>query len=174
MDITVMRHFEENKRYIKHILILFTLSGLVACAGAPSEKEGADSARLDCIYQPSIRGYTVLDESNLIVSASGRRQYHMALQRRAFGLRSNWSIGFKSPTGRICSGFSEVIFDGQFKGESIRIASIRELSEEEEEDLLIRYGKKEPEYEQTPSPQDVKGADVEELDTAADDNSSVD
>ena len=174
MDITVMRHFEEKKTLIKQLLIVFTLSGLVACAGTGSEKEGADSARSDCIYQPSIRGYTVLDESNLIVSASARRQYHVALQRRAFGLRSNWSIGFKSPTGRICSGFSEVIFDGQFDGESIRIASIRELSEEEEEDLLIRYGKKEPEYEQTPSPQDVKGADVEELDTAADDNSSVD
>ena len=103
------------------------------------------------------------------MSATGRRQYHMILHRRAFGLRSNWAIGFKSSTGRICSGFSEVVFDGQFNNESIRIAAIREISADEEEDLLIRFGKKEPEYEQTPVPKDVKGADVEELDPAAND-----
>ena len=103
------------------------------------------------------------------MSASGRRQYHVILFRRAHGLRSSWAIGFKSPTGRICSGFSEVVFDGQFDGESIRIESVRALSPEEEEDLLIRYGKKEPEYEQTPVPQEVEGAEVEELDPAVDD-----
>jgi hypothetical protein len=108
------------------------------------------------------------------VSTSGRRKYHVALQRRAHGLRSSWAIAFKSPTGRICAAFSEVVFDGHFDGESIRIASIRELDPEEEEDLLIRYGKKEPEIELTPVPQDVKGADVEELDPAAADESSGD
>ena len=158
-----------TKIYLKQLLIIVSLSGLVACAGTVSDEDRSDSPRSDCIYQPSIRGYSVLDESNLIVSASARRLYHVVLSRRAFGLRSNWSIGFKSATGRICAGFSEVVFDGRFDGESIRIDSIREISEEEEEDLLIRYGKKEPEYEQTPVPQDVEGADVEELDTAADD-----
>jgi hypothetical protein len=67
-----------------------------------------------------------------------------------------------------------VIFKGHFDGESIRVASIRELSPEEEEDLLIRYGKKEPEFEQTPAPREVTGAEVEELDPAADDESSDD
>ncbi|MGI9237126.1 MAG: DUF6491 family protein [Woeseiaceae bacterium] len=169
-----MTHTSKFNLLLKQIVISFYLCSLVACAGTQTDEEGADSARSDCIYQPSIRGYSVLDESNLIVSASGRRQYHVVLRRRAFGLRSNWSIGFKSPTGRICSGFSEVVFDGHFDGESIRITSIRELSVEEEEDLLIRYGKKEPEYEHTPTPKDVKGADVEELDPAADENSSGD
>ena len=159
---------------LKQLIIVFTSSLLLACAASSESLDEDRPRRGDCIHEPSIRGYTVLDESNLIVSASGRRQYHVVLQRRAFGLRSNWSIGFKSPTGRICSGFSEVIFDGHFDGESIRIASIRELSAEEEEDLLIRYGKREPEYEQTPEPVDVKGADVEELDPAADDESSRD
>lgn len=165
-----MIYLTKIKNYNKQILIILFSSGLLACAGTATEGERADSTRSDCIYQPSIRGYSVLDESNLIVSASARRQYHVALQRRAFGLRSNWSIGFKSPTGRVCAGFSEVVFDR----DSIRIASIRELSAEEEEDLLIRYGKKEPEYEQAPAPQDVEGADVEELDPAADDKSSGD
>jgi hypothetical protein len=155
--------------HIKQLIILLTLSSIVGCAGQKAEDDRADSPRSDCISQPSIRGYTVLDESNLIVSASGRRQYHVVLQRRAHGLRSSWGIGFKSPTGRICSGFSEVVFRGHFDGESIRIQSVRALSPEEEEDLLIRYGKKEPEYEQTPVPQEVEGAEVEELDPAVDD-----
>jgi len=162
------------KPLINHLFILICLSGLAACAGTNTDDDTADSVRSDCIYQPSIRGYTVLDESNLIVSASGRRQYHVVLQRRAHGLRSNWAIGFKSSTGRICSAFSEVVFEGQFDGESVRIASIRELNPEEEEDLLIRYGKLEPEIEQTPAPREVKGAEVEELDTAAEDKSSGD
>ncbi len=51
--------------------------------------------------------------------------------------------------------------------ESIRIASIRELSPEDHDDLLIQFGKKEPEIEQTPEPQEVEGAEVEELDTDA-------
>lgn len=159
---------------IIQVFIVFTLSALAACAGGNGAVDRAEASRSDCIYQPSIRGYTVLDESNLIVSTSGRRQYHIGLQRRAHGLRSSWSVAFKSPTGRICSAFSEVVFDGQFNGESIRIASVRELSDEDKEDLLIRYGRKEPKMEQTPAPQDIKGAEVEELDPVADDTMSGD
>ena len=120
--------------------------------------------RSDCIHEPSIRGYRVLDEQNLIVEAAGRRNYHVVLARRAFGLRSSWGIAFYSSTSRICEGFSDVVFEGQFDGESIRIKSIRELSPEELEAILIDFGKIEPEIKSTPVPQDVKGADVEELD----------
>jgi len=84
--------------------------------------------------------------------------------RRAYGLRNSWGIVFASRTSRICSGFGEIIFEGHLDGESIHISSIRELSPEEEEHLLIRFGKKEPEIRRTPAPQEVKGADVEELD----------
>jgi len=170
-----MHKFYKLERYIKQIFTIVISSSLIACAGNPSQEERVDSGRSDCISQPSIRGYTVLNESNLIVSASGRRQYHMVLHRRAYGLRSNWSIGFKSPTGRVCAGFSELVLDDRFSGaDSIRIASIRGISAEEEEDLLIRYGIREPEYEHTPEPVDVKGAEVEELDPDADEQSSRD
>jgi len=159
------------KGYIKQILIALSLSGLAACAGANEASEtGASEStgdRSDCIFRSSIRGYSVLDETNLIIDGSGRRKYHMTLRRRAMGLRSSWGIDFDSPGGRVCAGFSEVIFDGHFDGESIRIASIRELSPEEHEFLLIEYGKKEPEIEQTPVPKKVQGAEVEELDPDA-------
>lgn len=78
-------------------------------------------------------------------------------------------IAFKSTSSRVCDDFSEIlfhenVFDRTF--DSIRIRSIRLLTPEEEEHLLIQFGKKEPEIEQTPTPQDVKGAEVEELDSA--------
>ena len=163
-----------NKTLINKLFTILSSCVLVACAGTNAVDGEVDSSRPDCIYQPSIRGYSVLDESNLIVSASGRRQYHVVLQRRAHGLRSNWAIGFKSSTGRICAPFAEVLFKGNLDGQSVRIASIRELGPEEEEDLLIRFGKKEPEIEQTPVPQEIKGAEVEELDPGAGERSSVD
>ena len=165
----MLRRSEKNQFYIKQMLIGFCLSVLLACAGTSSDDDRSGSRGSDCIYEPSIRGYTVLDESNLIVSAAGRRKYHVTLQRRAFGLQSSWGIGFRSQTSTICSAFGEVIFEGSFDNESIRIANIRRLNPEEEDDLLIRYGKKKPTIEHTPAPQEVKGAEVEELDPDADD-----
>lgn len=158
---------------LKQILLVLSLSSITACAGTNERGNGTPNepvdGRRDCIPEPSIRGYAVLDEQNLIVDASGRRQYHVVLQRRAFGLKDSVGIVFDSPTGRICSSFSEVVFGGSFgvRADAIRIEHIRLLSPEEEENLLIRFGKKEPEIRQTPAPREVEGADVEELDPAA-------
>ena len=112
----------------------------------------------------TVRDYRVLDESNLIVSASARRKYHLVLSRRAIGLRSTWQVGFQSRTGQICSGFSDLVVDDGFGPDRIRIASIRRLTPEDEEDLLIRFGKIEPHTEQTPATEEVESAEVEELD----------
>ena len=49
-------------------------------------------------------------------------------------------------------------------GERIRVRSVRELTPEEHEDLLVRFGKKKPEVPQTLEPAEVSGAEVEELD----------
>lgn len=106
----------------------------------------------------------MLDEQNLIVDASTRRSYHVTLQRRAFGLKGSWAIGFDAPTSRVCAQFSEVVFDDHLGLERIRISSIRELTPEDKEALLIQFGIREPEIKQTPAPGEVKGADVEELD----------
>ena len=158
---------------LKQGLIIYSLCALSACAGTDETDNGTDGEpagrRGDCIPEPSIRGYALLDEQNLVVDASGRRQYHVVLQRRAHGLQNSLGIVFKSPTNRICSGFSEVVFRDSFgnRAEAVRIRTIRLLSPEEEETLLIRFGKKEPEIKQTPAPQEVQGADVEELDPAA-------
>ena len=116
-----------SKTVINQILILLFSSVLVACAAAPDTPETAVddgfASGSDCIFEGTIRDYTVLDESNLVVTASARRKYHIELFRRAFGLRSSWHIGFTSPTSRICPGFSEIIVDDNFGPEAIRISN---------------------------------------------------
>lgn len=57
-----------------------------------------------------------------------------------------------------------MVVDEAFGPEKIRIAAIRELTPEEHEDLLVRFGKKEPAVERTPPPKPVESAEVEELD----------
>jgi hypothetical protein len=105
-----------------------------------------------------------LDDSNLIVTGAGRRKYHVRLSRRAFGLRSTWTIGFSSSTGLICGNTGELVFRDGFSTETIRVASVRKVGPEEVDELLIRFGLIEPEIEQAPATEEVDGAEVEELD----------
>ena len=118
----------------------------------------------DCISKATVRDYRVLDEQNLIVTAAAKRKYHIQLSRRVYGLRNSWRIGFKTLGLRICPNDSEVLFADHTGGESIRITSIRELTPEEVDELLVHFGKKEPDELKTPSSEMLEGAEVEELD----------
>ena len=153
---------------IKHSVIAISLCTLVACAsteeGALEGSAGSESTGSDCISQGSIRNYTVLDNANLIVTQGASRKYHVELRRPAYGLRSSSTVGFVSQTSLICGRFSEVVVDDGFSLDKVRISSIQRLTPESEEDLLIRFGKIEPEYEQPRQPDEVAGAEVEELD----------
>jgi len=153
---------------IKPILIVCFSCFLSSCAttneDAVAPEDGWETRGGDCISQMSIRDYQVLDESNLIVTGSARRKYHVVLSRRAFGLRSTWRIAFQSTTGQVCSAFSDLIVDDGMGTEKIRIRSVRQLTPEEYHDLLVRFGKKEPDVKQTPEPVPIEGAEVEELD----------
>ena len=156
------------KNVLKQLLIVAFSGVLVACAatetGPGEDDPGAVSRGSDCISQSSVRDYRVLDEANLIVTAGARQKYHVVLARRAFGLRSTWQIGFRSMTGRICGSFDDLIVDGGFGPEPYRIHSIRRLTPEEEDELLVRFGKKEPSVKQAPATEDPESAEVEELD----------
>ena len=157
-----------QQKYLKQLLIVFSSCITFACATSDTEpaddRYAVESRGSDCISQSTIRDYRVLDDSNLIVTASARRQYHLVLYRRAYGLRSSWQIGLQSQTGQICSGFGDLVVDAGLGPERFRIASIRRLSPEDEDELLVRFGKKEPEYTQAPATNEVEGAEVEELD----------
>ena len=154
--------------YLSQLVVLFFSCLLSACAGAqsrPAEPLWLDGGgRSDCISSGSIRDYRVLDDANLIVTAGAKRRYHVMLSRNATGLRGSWQIGFKSTTGSICGGFDELIVDDGMSPRSYRISSIREVSPEEYEEILVRLGKMEPDIRQAPASKEIEGAEVEELD----------
>ena len=156
------------KILIKQLLVVLSSSFLLACAGAqtrPAEPLWLDgNSRSDCILSGSIRDYRVLDDANLIVTAGAKRRYHLMLSRRAIGLQGSWQVGFKSTTGSICGGFDELVVDDGMSPQSYRISSVREVSPEEFDSLLVRFGKKEPDFNQPPASRDIDGAEVEELD----------
>jgi len=164
----VARTEEMRKIYLKQLFIVVLSCCLLSCAATNEDtveaEEGWQTRGGDCISQMSIRDYQVLDESNLIVTGTARRKYHIVLSRRAFGLRSTWRIAFQSSSGQVCSAFSDLIVDDGMGVEKIRIRSVRQLTPEEYDDLLVRFGKKEPDVEQTPEPVPIEGAEVEELD----------
>ena len=157
-----------KKYLLKYAFILLSSSFFASCATSPTPPEAtayeAPPKGNDCISQGSIRDYEVLDDGNLIVTGGVKRKYHVALMRRAFGLRSSWRIGFKTRSAQVCPGFSELVFDDGTGLQSIQVASIRALTPEEYDDLLVRFGKKEPEVKQAPEPEKVEGAEVEALD----------
>ena len=157
------------KLVLKQCVLVFFSCVLLGCTtpGEPSADASLDDNRggHDCISQSSIRDYQVLDESNLIITEGVKRKYHVVLTRRAFGLRSTWQIGFRSMSGRVCANSADLIFnDGLTGPESVRVRSIRQLSPEDLDDLLIRFGKKESDVGQAPAQEEIKGAEVEELD----------
>ena len=159
---------DEMKVFVKQLFMMLSSCFLVACAASGESLDeppyASESRGRDCISQSSIRDYQVLDDSNLIVTASVKRHYHVALSRRAFGLRSQMALGFTSRTGSICAMSGDVVLDESFGPERISIRSIRELNPDELDALLIRFGKKEPEIKQAPATEEVEGAEVEELD----------
>jgi Family of unknown function (DUF6491) len=157
-----------EKYLLKSAVIILSSSCIVSCATSSTPPEAmayeAPPPGNDCISQGSIRDYEVLDDGNLVVSAGVKRKYHVALMRRAFGLRSSWRIGFKTRSAQVCPGFSELVFDDGTGLQSIQVQSIRALTPDEYDDLLVRFGKKEPEVKQAPEPEKVEGAEVEGLD----------
>lgn len=156
------------KNLCKQLVIASFSSILLGCAGQdsadPGPPEETVSSRSDCISKGSIRDYKVLDDANLIVSERSSRRYHVTLSRKVFGLRSMVGIGFDSTNSRICGGFDSLIVNDTFGPEKVRIATVRRLTPEQEEDLLVRFGLREPAVEQPRQPEEVEGAEVEELD----------
>jgi hypothetical protein len=154
--------------FLKQLFITLSSSALVACAASSESalqgQSDAVSGRPDCISTRTIRDYRVLDDANLVVTANANRKYHISLSRRAVGLRASWKIGFRATSGRICGGFDDIIVDDGFGPERIRIAGIRELTPEQYDELLVRFGKKEPATKPAPATKPVESAEVEELD----------
>lgn len=156
-----------NKDFIKQLVTLISASTMLACAapqnGPRSADRDIDSRGSDCISIRTIRDYTPLDDRSLLIWGPAKRAYHVSLFRPAMELRSSFELGFSSRDDQLCPFGGDGIVIGSFRKETISIQSITRLSAEQADELLIRHGRKEPAEQPAPAPEEVKGAEVEEL-----------
>ena len=159
----VNRNTISNQVVVALILSFFLL--WIPAHGEDLEPEfDIDLRGSDCISIRTIRDYTALDDKNLLIWASGRRPYFVSLFSRAFGLRSSFQLGTQSRDDRLCPYGGDALVFGAAGRDIVRIASIRRISKDEADWLLVRFGKKDPAEDQAPEPKPVEGAEVEELD----------
>lgn len=156
------------KTLIKQWLTLSSLSVLlISCAGVQEDSglgKDIDFSGSDCISIRTIRDYTPLDRSTLLMEGSGNRNYLVTLVSPSFELRSAFRLGFSSRDEWLCPyGGDRIVFEGGMAGDDVMIRGISRVTSEQADELLIRYGKKEPDEQKDQAPPEVKGAEVEEL-----------
>ncbi len=156
--------------FLKYIFAALLLSGCSSVETRSDDEETVvrdlDFRGSDCILIRTIRDYTPLDRQNLLVRGPGRRAYFVTLIRPAIDMRG--SIGFRveSRDDRLCPYGGDSLVFGSFGNDSVTVRAISRLSQEQEEQLLIRYGldgRDESATPVAPDPEKVKGAEVEEL-----------
>ena len=156
-----------RKYHIKQIVILFissiTLSSFAAAAEEEDTSEDLDLRGSDCISIRTIRDYTPLSRDSLLIHASAKRSYFVSLFSPRFGMNSSFQLATRSRDDRLCPYGGDALIFGSFQGDEVRIRSIKILNPGQVEQVLIRYGKKEPADKPDPAPPEVKGAEVEEL-----------
>jgi hypothetical protein len=97
------------------------------------------------------------------MKGSGNRSYLVTLMMPSFDLRSSSQIGYISRDDSLCPyGGDRLILD-RMSNYDVMIRGISRLTDQQVDELLIRYGKKEPPEQQDQAPPEVKGAKVEEL-----------
>jgi len=156
-----------TKNVIKQIFILVFSSILLAsCAtnsGEPRAPRDITETGSDCISIRTIRDYTPLDRSSLILEGGGNRQYYVTLVVSSFELRSSHRIGVDSRDEWLCPyGGDQLIFDG-FGNNRVSVRGIMRITPDQAEELLYKHGKKERPEQQDPTPPELEGAEVEEL-----------
>ena len=156
------------KYVLKQILILVILCefslGIPTLADDLDPEFDLDYRGSDCISIRTIRDYTALDDKNLLIWASAKRPYFVRLFSPAWGLRSSFQLETVSRDDQLCPyGSDALVFDSAGRDKA-RIASIRRVSLEQADWLLVRCGRKDPAAEQAPAPEPLEGAEVDELD----------
>ena len=156
------------KVVIKQIFIVFILGIFSLYFEAHADDfdpdRDLDYRGSDCISIRLIRDYTALDDKNLLIWASAKRPYFVSLFSPACGLRSSFQLGTVSRDDQLCPyGGDALVFDTAGH-DTARIASIRRVTPEEADWLLVRFGRKDPPEQQAPAPEPLEGAEVEELD----------
>jgi hypothetical protein len=124
--------------------VLLSAALAASCAGMNGDSTASGSGPLpaDCIINRSVRNYTVLDDSNLIIYGPGRVPHHVVLTTPALDLSGEFSIGTldRDEDGRLCPyGGDSILIDG-ILAERIPIRSIERIDENQAEVLQMEFG----------------------------------
>ena len=156
-----------NKVLTKQSFIVLISCALVYISAAAEEEnelpEDLDLRGSDCIWIRTIRDYTPLSRDSLLIHAAAKRSYYVSVFSSSFAMRTSFQLGTRSRDDRLCPYGGDALIFGTFPGDEARIQSIKRLTSDQVEQILIRYGKKDPGDTQDPAPPEVKGAEVEEL-----------
>ena len=152
------------KQIIRGLTLCSILLGLPALADDLDPEFELDYRGSDCISIRTIRDYTALDDKNLLIWASAKRPYFVRLFTPAWGLKTSFQLGTVSRDDRLCPYGGDALVFGSAGRDTARIASIRRITPQEADWLLVRFGQKDPAEEQAPTPEPLEGAEVEELD----------
>ena len=151
------------KQFFTGFISCILLSISATAEEADRLPEDLDLNGSDFIWTRTIRDYTPLGRDSLLIHASGKRSYYVRLLGASLGLKSSFQLGTRSRDDRLCPyGGDSIIFD-RFSGGEARIHSISRVTPQQVEQLMIRYGKKDPGDIQDPAPPELNGAEVEEL-----------
>jgi len=156
------------KQAIKHVVAVFCSSVLlISCATTddnPPRERDIDGRGSDCISIRTIRDYTPLDTSSLLVEGSGNRFYYVTLGMSSFELRGSHRIGVESRDEWLCPyGGDGLVFDGFSTMGPTSIRGISRITADQAEELLYRHGRKERPQEQDSAPPELDGAEIEEI-----------
>ena len=151
------------KQWLTAVSSIALLSSFGAARGAETAPADLNLNGADCISIRTIRDYTPLSRDSLLIHVSAKRTYFVRLVAPGFGLESSFQLATRSRDDRLCPYGGDAIIYDRLPGGEARIQSISRVTPEQVEELLVRYGKKEPGDTENPAPTEVKGAEVEEL-----------
>ena len=81
----------------------------------------------------------------------------------ASDLESGNRLVAHSRDDRLCPYGGDGLIFSSLHPRPVTIRSISRITKEQEEDIMVRYGKKDSDEPQAPEPKQVEGAEVEEL-----------
>lgn len=115
-------------------LALLTLSAstIAACATTATPPTANLPGREACVQQASVRGWTVLDDRNLVIDDVSRSPYLIRLIYPAPDLFTREQLGFDDGdrNAQICSNGDSLLVDGPMP-QRVPIVAVRSLSAEE-------------------------------------------
>lgn len=118
-------------------------AGVRGAPARPTVKPG-EFGKADCFYRRQAEDFEVLDDSNFVLYAPGRRDaYHVHISPPSPELRSADALAFRSNNSQVCGHAGDRLFLDEAGGTGrYSITGVYRLDETARDALLARFGRK--------------------------------